>query len=50
MLPSSLCKGNLSSSLEFSEAASVSHDVKIIGLADAVEGRINVMVNTGQVC
>ncbi|KAH9702573.1 Anaphase-promoting complex subunit 1 [Citrus sinensis] len=49
MLPSSLHKGNLSRSLEFSEAASVSHDLKIIGLADAVEGRINVMVNTGQI-
>lgn len=49
MLPSSLRKGNLSRSLEFSEAASVSHDLKIIGLADAVEGRINVIVNTGQI-
>ena len=28
----------------------MSHDLKIIGLADAVEGRINVIVNNGQVC
>ncbi|KAL5734362.1 hypothetical protein ACOSP7_032223 [Xanthoceras sorbifolium] len=48
LLPSSLLKGHLSHGLEFSETASVSHDLKIIGLADAVGGRINVIVNNGQ--
>ncbi|KAJ0045529.1 hypothetical protein Pint_06537 [Pistacia integerrima] len=48
LLPSSLHKVHLSHGLEFSEAASVSHDLKIIGLADAVEGRINVIVSNGQ--
>ncbi|KAI9156178.1 hypothetical protein LWI28_001768 [Acer negundo] len=48
LLPSSMLKGHLSHGLEFSETASVSHDLKIIGLADAVEGRINVIVNNGQ--
>lgn len=45
MLPSCLSKGRFS---EFPEK-SVSQGMKIVGLADAVEGRINVTVNNGQV-
>lgn len=45
MLPSCLSKGRLS---EFPEK-SVSQGMKIVGLADAVEGRINVTVNNGQI-
>jgi anaphase-promoting complex subunit 1 len=45
MLPSCLSKGRIS---EFPEK-SVSQGMKIVGLADAVEGRINVTVNNGQV-
>ncbi|XVE52473.1 hypothetical protein DITRI_Ditri02bG0124600 [Diplodiscus trichospermus] len=48
LLPPSLGKGHLSHNLGFSEAASVSHDLKIVGLADAVEARINVKVNNRQ--
>lgn len=48
MLPSSLSKGRFSHSVEFPET-SVSQGMKIVGLADAVEGRINVTVNNGQV-
>lgn len=49
LLPQCLGKGHLSRNLGFSEAASVSHDLKIVGLADAVEARINVKVNNRQV-
>ncbi|GMI87289.1 pollen calcium-binding protein 1, EMBRYO DEFECTIVE 2771, anaphase promoting complex 1 [Hibiscus trionum] len=49
LLPSSLGKGSLSCNLGFSEAASISHDLKIVGLADAVEARINVKVNNRQI-
>ncbi|KAF7837561.1 anaphase-promoting complex subunit 1 isoform X1 [Senna tora] len=45
MLPSCLSKGQLLRDLEFPEAASLSHDIKITGLADAVGGRVNVIVN-----
>ncbi|KAK4273718.1 hypothetical protein QN277_017057 [Acacia crassicarpa] len=45
MLPSCLSKGKLSQDLEFPETASLSHDIKITGLADAVGGRVNVIVN-----
>lgn len=50
MLPSCLRKSQPSLNLDFPDTSSVSHDLKIIGLADAVEGRINVIVNNGQVC
>ena len=50
MLPSCLSKSQTSLNLDFPDTSSVSHDLKIIGLADAVEGRINVIVNNGQVC
>ncbi|KAM4104227.1 hypothetical protein ACJW30_06G141300 [Castanea mollissima] len=48
MLPSCLSKSQPSLNLDFPDTSSVSHDLKIIGLADAVEGRINVIVNNGQ--
>ncbi|OMO50083.1 Anaphase-promoting complex subunit 1 [Corchorus capsularis] len=48
LLPPCLSKGHFSHNLGFSEAASVSHDLKIVGLADAVEARINVKVNNRQ--
>ncbi|KAF3433403.1 hypothetical protein FNV43_RR24505 [Rhamnella rubrinervis] len=49
VLPSCLSKDRVSHNLDFREAASVSHDLKIIGLADAIEGRINIIVNKGQI-
>ncbi|KAF7830064.1 anaphase-promoting complex subunit 1 isoform X1 [Senna tora] len=45
MLPSCLSKGQPLRDLEFPETASLSHDIKITGLADAVGGRVNVIVN-----
>ncbi|GLT54489.1 hypothetical protein SLA2020_276820 [Shorea laevis] len=48
MLPSCLSKSLVSHNLDFPETSSVWHDLKIIGLADAVEGRINVIANNGQ--
>ncbi|XP_004308940.1 PREDICTED: anaphase-promoting complex subunit 1-like [Fragaria vesca subsp. vesca] len=48
MLPSSLSKDRFSHSMEFPET-SVSQGLKIVGLTDAVEGRINVTVNNGQI-
>jgi hypothetical protein len=50
MLPSCLSKSRVSHNLDFPETSSMWHDLKIIGLADAVEGRINVIANNGQVC
>ncbi|XP_059457851.1 anaphase-promoting complex subunit 1 [Corylus avellana] len=47
-LPSGLSKSRASHNLDFPETSSVWHDLKIIGLADAVEGRINVIANNGQ--
>lgn len=49
MLPSCLRKEQISHSSDFRETRSVSHDLKIIGLADAIDGRINVIVNNGKV-
>ncbi|XP_058181037.1 anaphase-promoting complex subunit 1 isoform X3 [Rhododendron vialii] len=49
MLPSSLGKGQVSDNLMPSETVPILHDLKIIGLADAVDGRINVIVNNGQI-
>ena len=49
-LPSCLGKGKVSNILVPSETASILHGLKIVGLADAVDGRINVIVNNGQVC
>ncbi|XP_010253785.1 PREDICTED: anaphase-promoting complex subunit 1 [Nelumbo nucifera] len=48
LLPSRLFKGLISHHVESTESASVSHDLKITGLTDAVDGRINVVVNNGQ--
>jgi anaphase-promoting complex subunit 1 len=50
LLPSFFGKGHLSHNLEFSETASVPLDSKILGLTDAVEGRVNLILNNGQVC
>ncbi|KAI4306844.1 hypothetical protein L6164_030088 [Bauhinia variegata] len=47
-LPSCLSKGQLFHDLEFPETASLSLELKITGLADAVEGRVNVIVNNRQ--
>ncbi|KAA8539561.1 hypothetical protein F0562_026253 [Nyssa sinensis] len=49
MLPSCLGKGQVLDNVKPSEMASLLHDLKIVGLADAVEGRINVIVNNGQI-
>lgn len=35
--------------MEFTGNVAVSHDVKIVGLADAVEGRVSIVINNGQV-
>ncbi|KAJ9175912.1 hypothetical protein P3X46_014412 [Hevea brasiliensis] len=48
LLPSCLGKGRLSHNSEFSETVSIPHDLKILGLADAVEGRVNLITNNGQ--
>ncbi len=50
LLPSGLSTSQASLNFDFPDTSSVSLDLKIIGLADAVEGRINVIVNNGQVC
>ncbi|XP_077233026.1 E3 ubiquitin ligase isoform X2 [Tasmannia lanceolata] len=47
-LPSSLGKGLVTNTGEPLELASSSLDMKIRGIADAVDGRINVIVNNGQ--
>ncbi|KAJ4825076.1 hypothetical protein Tsubulata_040463 [Turnera subulata] len=47
LLPS-LGKGRGPHNLEFSEMLSAAHELKILGLADAVEARINLIVNSGQ--
>lgn len=48
MLPP-LCKGLLTHISELPDAASVSHESKIIGLTDAVEERLNIITNNGQI-
>lgn len=50
MLPPVLGKHEVSHSVKPLETASVLPDLKVVGLADTVEGRINVIVNNGQVC
>ncbi|KAG8651462.1 hypothetical protein MANES_07G131200v8 [Manihot esculenta] len=47
-LPSCLGKGWISHNSEFSETVSTPHNIKILGLADAVEGRVNLITNNGQ--
>ncbi|XAR71918.1 hypothetical protein NMG60_11018372 [Bertholletia excelsa] len=49
ILPSCLSKGQVPNNMIPSEAASAFHDLKIVGLADAVDGRVNVIVHNGQV-
>ncbi|CAK9173534.1 unnamed protein product [Ilex paraguariensis] len=48
-LPSVLGKGQALRTLKSSEIASALLDVKIVGLADAVEGRVNVILTNGQI-
>ncbi|XP_058110276.1 anaphase-promoting complex subunit 1 isoform X2 [Magnolia sinica] len=48
-LPYSLGKGLVSDNAESSELTTNFHDLKIIGLADAVDSKINIIVNNGQV-
>lgn len=50
ILPSYLSKVQPSQDLEFPETSSLSHDIKITGLADAVGARVNVIVNNVKVC
>lgn len=49
MLPSCLNKDKILHDLELPESSSLSNALKITGLADAVEGRVNVIVNNKQV-
>lgn len=49
MLPSCLNKDKILHDLELPETSSLSNDLKMTGLADAVEGRVNVIVNNSQV-
>lgn len=49
MLPSCLNKDKILHDLELPETSSLSNDLKITGLVDAVEGRVNVIVNNKQV-
>lgn len=49
MLPSCLNKDKILHDLELSEESPLPNDLKITGLADAVEGRVNVIVNHRQV-
>lgn len=48
MLPP-MCKGPLTHISELPDTASTSHESKIIGLTDAVEERLNIITNNGQV-
>ncbi|XP_010067541.2 anaphase-promoting complex subunit 1 isoform X5 [Eucalyptus grandis] len=48
LLPSCLSRCRHLHNMEFSGNVAVSHDVKIIGLADAVEGRVNIVISNGQ--
>ncbi|XP_050212163.1 anaphase-promoting complex subunit 1 isoform X2 [Mercurialis annua] len=43
-----LCKYMMPSSLVKGQTVSVHHDLKILGLADAVKGRVNLIMNNGQ--
>ncbi|KAK4776978.1 hypothetical protein SAY86_005666 [Trapa natans] len=49
LLPSSLGESQLLHNPKFPENMSFASDVKIIGLADSIEGRINVIVNNGKI-
>ncbi|XP_030534487.1 anaphase-promoting complex subunit 1 isoform X4 [Rhodamnia argentea] len=48
LLPSCLSRCRHLHNVEFSANVAVSHDVKIVGLADAVEGRVNIVISNGQ--
>uniref|UniRef100_A0A2P2JSX6 Anaphase-promoting complex subunit 1 n=4 Tax=Rhizophora mucronata TaxID=61149 RepID=A0A2P2JSX6_RHIMU len=47
LLPT-LGKGHLSHELEFQEASSIPHESRILGLADAVEAHVNLVINNGK--
>lgn len=49
MLPSFLVKHQLSWDTKSSES-SILNEIKITGLSDAVQGSLNIVVNSGQVC
>lgn len=49
-LPSGLGKGMHSSHPSSSASSSFRNELKITGLAEAVEGRVNVILSNGQVC
>ncbi|KAK7320591.1 hypothetical protein VNO77_30211 [Canavalia gladiata] len=49
VLPSCLNKDKILHDLELPEKSSLPNDLKITGLADAVEGRVNVIVNNRQI-
>ncbi|CAI0443752.1 unnamed protein product [Linum tenue] len=48
LLPSCLGMDHLSSPPELSSSTAIHQDSKVLGLADAVEGRFNLVVNNGQ--
>ncbi|KAL3728507.1 hypothetical protein ACJRO7_033142 [Eucalyptus globulus] len=48
LLPSCLSRCRHLHNMEFSGNVAVSHDVKIVGLADGVEGRVNIVISNGQ--
>ncbi|KAJ8769461.1 hypothetical protein K2173_002951 [Erythroxylum novogranatense] len=48
LLPSYLGRDHLSHNSEVQETTSIPYDSKILGLADAVEGRINLIMNNGK--
>lgn len=49
MLPSGLDQSQPAPGMNFSQNVPFSPDLKITGLADVVEGRINVIFNNGKV-
>lgn len=49
VLPSCLWRGLNLNKLAPEEKPSILHDYKIVGLADAVDGRINIIVNNGKI-
>ncbi|XP_027331009.1 anaphase-promoting complex subunit 1 isoform X2 [Abrus precatorius] len=49
VLPSCLNKDKIMPDLELPEKSSLPNDLKITGLADSVEGRVNVIVNNRQI-
>ncbi|KZV34947.1 anaphase-promoting complex subunit 1 [Dorcoceras hygrometricum] len=50
IMPSVLGKEQLFNNIKLSVTDKANHDLKIVGLSDAVEGRINLLLNNGQIC